>query len=157
MRLIKKNDLIFHSSKKIKRLTKKAVMTEITLENVYDYVTYEYDLNKNILLIRWDKNNEDVENIMRFEGYHSYSIKRGFCWVELLKTITEWKDGEKINIISIFPTKGRLYVKWMYTQQKISAYNIVIGEDGYLYMRGCSLKKDPFIKVNCIFNDNLEI
>ena len=30
-------------------------MAEITLHNVYDFVSYEYDLDKNVMWVKWDK------------------------------------------------------------------------------------------------------
>lgn len=130
------------------------VVPQVTLDNVYDFVTYEYNLEKNVLWVKWDKYNEQVENIMKNECYQSSREKRGFCWVEVLKCITNWKVGELINIITIYPNKGKIYIKWVFAD-KITAYNIMIGDDGYLYKREYTLEYNPFVKIDCLYNESL--
>jgi hypothetical protein len=127
-------------------------MAQVTIDNVYDFVTYEYDLDKSVLWVKWDKYNEEVENIMKNEGYQSSREKRGFCWVQILKTITNWKEGDIINIITIYPRKGQIYIKWSYAD-KISAHHIIVGTDGYFYKRDYTLAYIPLVKIDCLYNE----
>ena len=55
--------------------------------DVYDFVTYEYNLTIRVLFVKWDKNNEVVNNFMMNKGYQSPTEKRGFLCIEKLKEI----------------------------------------------------------------------
>lgn len=64
-------------------------MTQVTIDNVYEFVTYECNLDKNIMWVKWDKHNEQVENIMKNEGYQSNREKRGFLLGQNIKMFNQ--------------------------------------------------------------------
>jgi hypothetical protein len=131
-------------------------MSEINLHNVYDFVTYEYNLLIQVLCVKWDKNNEVVNNLMENEGYQSLTEKRGFLWIDKLKEITNWSDGDIINIIGSFPhNNGRLTITWEFNKKK-SAQHILILGDGYFYKRDYKQDYIPFVKVDCLYNDLMD-
>ena len=61
-------------------------------------------------------------------------------------------EGDTINITTIYPNKGRIYIKWAYVD-KISAHNIIVGGDGYFYKREYTLEYNPFVKIDCLYNE----
>jgi len=129
-------------------------MSEVNIFNVYDFVTYEYDLTKNRMFVKWDKNNETINDVMIKEGYQSSTEKRGFMWIDKLKEITQWENGRVITIISSFPDNGKLYIQWETT--KMSARHIVIMGDGYFYKRDYTQDYIPLVKVDCLYNDIMD-
>ena len=131
-------------------------MTEISIFDAYDYVTYEYNLSINILFVKWDKNNEVVNNLMKNEAYQSITEKRGFMWIDKLKEITNWNDGDIINIIGSFPdSNGRLTITWEFNKTKSARHILILG-DGYFYKRDYKQDFNPLVKVDCLYNDLMD-
>ena len=131
-------------------------MTDISIFNVYDFVTYKYNLSVNILFVKWDKNNEVVNNLMKNEAYQSPTEKRGFLWIDKLKEITNWCDGDIINIIGSFPdTNGRLTITWEFNKTKSASHIIILG-DGYFYKRDYNQYYKPLVRVDCLYNDLID-
>ena len=131
-------------------------MSEINLHNVYDFVTYEHDLLIQVLFVKWDKNNEVVNNLMENEGYQSLTEKRGFLWIDKLKEITNWSDGDIINIIGSFPhNNGRLTITWEFNKTKSARHILILG-DGYFYKRDYKQDYKPLVKVECLYNDLMD-
>jgi len=131
-------------------------MSGINLYNVYDFVTYEPKIELNLLWIKWDKNNEIVDNIMMTECYQSFDETRGFMWIEEVKRLTNWVKGDIINIIDSFPTGGKLCIRWEFNHIR-SARNFVILEDGYLYKRSFRQIGHPLVKIDCFYNELCDI
>jgi hypothetical protein len=93
---------------------------------------------------------------MENEGYQSLTEKRGFLWIDKLKEITNWSDGDIINIIGSFPhNNGRLTITWEFNKKK-SAQHILILGDGYFYKRDYKQDYIPFVKVDCLYNDLMD-
>jgi hypothetical protein len=131
-------------------------MSEINLHNVYDFVTYEYNLLIQILFVKWDKNNEVINNLMEKEGYQSLTEKRGFLWIYKLKEITNWSDGDIINIIGSFThNNGRLTITWEFNKTKSARHILILG-DGYFYKRDYKQDYKPLVKVECLYNELMD-
>jgi hypothetical protein len=105
-------------------------MSEINLHNVYDFVTYEHDLEKRLLRIIWDKDNEAVNKIMLTECYQSHNKIRGFYWIDELKRITGWDIGDTIVIIGYSQYNGWIRIYWEFNSISYVQHNIIDG-DGY--------------------------
>lgn len=54
-------------------------MSEMDIFNVYNFVTYEYNLTKCEMFVKWDKNNETVNAVMMKECYQSYNENLVSC------------------------------------------------------------------------------
>jgi len=130
-------------------------MSEIDIFNVYNFVTYEYNLTKCVMFVKWDKNNEAVDAVMKKEGYQSCNEKLGFLWIYKLKEITDWSHGDVINIITSFPNNGKLHIEWEFNR-KLSSRHIVILDDGYFYKRDYNQDYCPSVKVDCLHNDLMD-
>jgi hypothetical protein len=132
------------------------IMSEINSFNVYDFVTYEYNLSVNILFVKWDKNNEVVNNLMKCEAYQSPTEKRGFIWIDKLKEILNWNDGDIINIISSYPdNNGRLFITWEFNKTKSARHILILG-DGYFYKRDYKQDYMSLVKIDCFYNDMMD-
>lgn len=130
-------------------------MSKIDILNVYDFVTYEYNLTKCEMFVKWNKNNEPVNAVMMKEGYQFYNEKIGFLWIDKLKEITEWSNGDVINIITSFPYNGKLHIVWEFNRT-LSCRHIVILGNGYFYKRDYNQLYCPLVKVNCLHNDLMD-
>lgn len=130
-------------------------MSGVDIFNVYDFVTYEYNLTKCEMFVKWDKNNEAVNAVMMKEGYQSYNEKLGFSWIDKLKEITNWVDGDIINIITSFPYNGKIHIAWEFNRTLSSRHIVILG-DGYFYKRDYNQHYCPLVKVNCLHNDLMD-
>jgi hypothetical protein len=130
-------------------------MNQINLYNVYDFVTYEHDLEKKLLRITWDKDNEAINRIMITECYQSHNKIRGFYWIDELKRITGWCLGDKILVIGCSHDNGWIRIYWVFNSVAYVDYNI-IDSDGYFYKRDYNLDNHPFTKINCLYNDLMD-
>jgi hypothetical protein len=130
-------------------------MTEINIFNVYDFVTYEYDITKCRMIVTWDKRNKSINKIMETEWYQSITRKNGCFWVEKLKEITNWCEGDIINILPPFPNNGAMYIAWEFNRTLSARQTVILG-DGYFYTRDYKQDYNPFVKVNCLYNDLLD-
>jgi hypothetical protein len=127
-------------------------MSRINLYNVYDFVTYEPNLELNLLWVKWDKNNEDVDKIMMTECYQSFDETRGFMWIEEVKRLTNWVKGDIINIIDSFTTGGKICIRWEFNRIRSARYFVIL-EDGYLYKRSFRQIDQPLVKIDCFYNE----
>ena len=76
------------------------VNTEITFENVYEYVAFNSKITSNIIHLNWDSKNVDVNAIMSNEARicrdYEYNAKYNAYWVGHLKNKVNWKYGDVI-------------------------------------------------------------
>ena len=130
-------------------------MDEITIYNAYNYVTYEYNEERNILYITWDCHNKTLDDIimldasMRDEGkYYNH------FWVDKLKYIVGWVSGSPIYIRSCFVYRGRFHVKIHNSDNGIYPYE-QIDDCGYLRLRKFDEDRGYYSEleiVDCLYN-----
>jgi hypothetical protein len=77
-----------------------------TIKNIHEHLTYEiFDYKENeedetiSFLVNWDEKNQPLDKLMKKE-YKNYLVdgKKSLLWVDQLKEIAEWKEGEELFI-----------------------------------------------------------
>jgi hypothetical protein len=139
------------------------VITEITFENVYQYVAFNSKITSNIIHLNWDSKNVDVNAIMSNEAHicrdYEYKSKYNAYWVNEIKNKFNWKYGDVI----IFKIERLCigHIKIIVHKNTTPILNCMkINEDGYLcvpyYERCHGYTNLIYIKCDCIYNDKLD-
>ena len=138
-------------------------MSKVTINNLYNYVTYEFE--NNVLKICWDHTNPNINSLMLIERqpytFHNETMKYSCGWVNELKRCISWVVGNPINIRIGNYEIGSFKV--IINQPTIESCYIYekINEDGYLYTALYSIYTDinnvtDYCLCNCVYNDNLD-
>jgi len=133
---------------------------EIDISNVYDYVSYYYDDEQEVLCVFWDFNNKKLDSFMFEETTcfnYSHNIEKKFSclWVDELKKRINYNIGDKIPFY-VISNPGSFFV---FIKNNIDTTFIFeeIGEDGYLYVSPYGDIVYPSLyKCNCLYNDSLD-
>jgi hypothetical protein len=145
---------------------------EINIDNMYDYVTYEYDVDNKVMNIFWDNNNIELNKLMIgdmecFTYKHEDKKKYSCLWINEFKKYTDYQEGDKIP----FQVKFKYGFFHIFVNYDIDRKFIMeeIREDGFLYIcpfgdvlsyiQGTSITNDlhPTLnKCNCLYNDYMD-
>ena len=145
---------------------------EINIYNMYDYVTYDYDVENNILGIYWDKDitelNKLISDDMDCFTYKYDNKKKYNClWIDELKKCVDYREGEKMPFqIRVKYGHFFIHVKYDIARKFIMEE---INEDGYLYIcpygdvlsyiQGtCNTHEiyPTLIKCDCLYNEFID-
>lgn len=128
---------------------------EITIHNVYNYVSFEYNEKKQMLCIIWDSNNKIVNKIMNNE---SLTRDEGnLCnhyWVNEIKKVSGWVIGNRLYLRVYYFYTGMFCVKFKYTTNGVYAYE-EIDEDGFLLLRkydDTNSYHGDLERIDCLYN-----
>jgi hypothetical protein len=112
--------------------------------------------------IMWDKDNEEVEDIMMNDVCREY-VKKNMLWLEDIKKFYDWKKGDVLYLRTAWNT-GFVGYFFCWEQStspyfKHKSYDLIIKEDGLCWGRGRSggANNDKFSKLDCLYNDNIEL
>jgi hypothetical protein len=125
---------------------------------LYDNVTYKYDTQNRVLVIKWNKGNKNINSLMNEEitPYNYPNSKYNCFWVGELKKCISWKIGVKIHINIQSAFDGTIHICVCDYQENRFIYE-EIGEDGYLYINPYQyIFEKTLEKCNCVYNDLLE-
>ena len=127
----------------------------ITIHNVYNYVSFEYIEKKQMLCIKWDYNNKIINELMINEALmRDEGILYNHCWVNEIKKVSECVKGNRLYLrVNHFYT-GMFCVKFKYTTNGLYAYE-ELDEDGFLLLRKYNDNNayhGDLERVNCIYN-----
>jgi hypothetical protein len=142
---------------------------EINIYNMYDYVTYEYDVNNKVMNIFWDNNNIELNKLIIndmdcFTYKHDNTKKYSCLWLDELKKYINYQEGDKIPL----QVKSQYGYFHIFVNYDISRKFIMeeIGDDGCLhicpygdvlsYLQGTPFTDDiyPILNIcNCLYND----
>lgn len=140
-------------------------MTQVDIYNFYEFVTQEFDETKGRLVLRWDRNNTELRDLMINEEIHLYdkSAFINLSYVDYIKEHTNWEEGQTIyyKTISNYFIRSKLVFE-VITNPFEDEYTFVeINSDGYLYLREfrgtCMSNKSESQfashKINCFYNE----
>jgi hypothetical protein len=136
---------------------------EITLENVYDFVTYQFAKNEgtesDILYIKWDNKDPNIDAFMTDDALmHNEGKYYSHLWINKLKELISWKKGNPVYIRSCFMRRGIFHIVIKKTKSELYDYEF-IDENGFLRLRRFDKKTGYYGEleiVNCVYNDLLE-
>jgi len=131
---------------------------EITIYNIYDHVVYVNDTTDKCLIISWDDRNKSMNRWMKNEAFFFNSVNKpipSHYWVNELKKVADWKQGETIYlmILNILVEKSPMKVFWSKTKADSFIYE-KINEDGYLFVNWYDdeVRLRSMIKKDCLYN-----
>jgi len=135
-------------------------MDEVTIYNIYEHVNYEF-IN-NILKIRWNPKNLAVNEIMILERSvflvtYTHQQTVSCCWVNELKRVTGWKNGDTIYFQSVVYKEGLIEIV-IRLMVGMGIGMEMIDENGYLLTKHFKCSGDGYYdeakkKCECIYND----
>ena len=142
--------------------------TRITISNIAKHISHnpddDYD-NEDLLCAQftWDYENEKIDKIASEEfRYELGDKKKSLMWVQKLKEIADWKEGEYIYAYTKTNADGFYNVFYRKDKVKFSWFNTIIEPSGYVCMQAFNhytmatdedIKNNVFIRVNSIYND----
>lgn len=142
----------------------------ITISNVAKQLNYtEEDIDTEegclCLGVGWDYDNDKLDKIASSEyRYNHGDKKKSLLWIEELKRVSNWKEGEYIYAFTKSNCDG--YFRAYYKKNKIEFgwYNVIIEPSGYVCMeafnhyttdRDEDIKFNVFIRVESVYNDKI--
>jgi len=119
----------------ISNMYEKMMMSDVTVYNLYNHVTFNHIPEKSMLCVIWDYNNKDVNLLMENE---SLTRDNGtFCshmWVDEIKQCSGWTEGNRLYLRTLYFYKGMFCVRYKHHSNDVYAYE-EIDEDGFLLLR----------------------
>lgn len=144
--------------------------TRYTVKNIGNYITYtpneDYTMDESGLYcaqFTWDYENEKIDKIASEEfRYALGDKKKNLMWVQKLKEVAEWKEGEYIYAFTKTNADGYYNVFYKKTKVRFSWYNIIIEPNGYVAMeafnnytmdKDADISNKMFVRANSTYND----
>ena len=130
---------------------------EINVYNLYNYVSYEYNTEKQMLCIKWDHTNKQIDKLMDYESVmRDEDIISNHCWVREIKNVSGWTKGNRLYLRAYHFYNGMFCIKHKNNTNGVYAYE-EIDEDGFLLLRKFNEDKSYYgelERVDCIYNRN---
>ena len=143
-------------------------MSRITISNIAKHISHnpddDYD-DEHLLCAQftWDYENEKIDKIASEEfSYELGDKKKSLMWVQKLKKIADWKEGEYIYAYTKTNADGYYNVFYRKDKVKFSWFNTIIEPSGYVCMEAFNhytmatdddIKHSVFVRVNSVYND----
>ena len=144
-------------------------ITEITIYNVYDFVTYSFNESRREFIISWDSLNTEVENIMKCEKIpYDKDVKYSAVWINELKKCVGWEKGMELQLASRYSyrsDRSGIFIITVLKQFYDGQIYEFIDKDGYFRVRQYTTKavistqgknSRQMELCNCLYNDNLQ-
>ena len=139
------------------------------IKSIGNYLTeydYEIDDEHENITILWDRENEKLCDIMDNECRNEirHPKKKYLMWLETIKRISKWKEGENLYIITKQNGDGYFNCWWSKDKKDIGYYDIIIEKNGYASYRTFNyysmdetedIKHSFFIRVDSYYNDKI--
>ena len=122
------------------------------------YLIFGLDENKGFFIM-WDDDNEEVEEIMTNDVCREPAVKKNMLWLEDIKKFYDWKKGDVLYFGTKMNTDGCFFC-WEQSSEddlKYKNYEFIIKEDGLCWGRGRCANWGKFDKIDCLYNDNIEL
>lgn len=144
-------------------------MSRITVSNIAKHIShnpnddYENEDGTECVQFTWDYENEKIDKIAEEEfRYALGDKKKNLMWVEKLKEVADWKEGEYIYAYTKTNADGYYNVFYKKDKVKFSWFNTIIEPSGYVCMEAFNhytmdtdddINSNIFIRVNSVYND----
>ena len=122
------------------------------------------DCEPNVVYFTWDYEDKKVDDIMSNEERNNITILRRKClmWVEEVKKIANWKEGETLHINTKSNCDGCFRAYWCKEDHPDFRYyeDVVVEPSGYVLMRTFNLytwdePRTFNIRVSSVYNDKV--
>lgn len=127
------------------------------MSNPYDFVEYDYHEDRNILYIKWDHHNKELDDVMTEDAsMQDVGLYYNHSWVEKIKDIVNWEPGNVIYIRSCYVYRGKFHISIKSGRNNIYAYE-QIDSEGFLRLRKFNEHNGYYSElevVNCLYNTN---
>ena len=146
--------------------TLKNIMKQIEIEINVD----DDDIDNHHMLFKWNDENKKVDKIMNneYKGDLNQMKKKSLLWIEEIKKIAKWKQGEMLWINTKTYGDGH-FIAWWNTDVNClgnSCADIIIEPTGYCVMRHFNhyssnddkennITWKVMIRVDSVYNDNI--
>jgi hypothetical protein len=144
-------------------------MPRFTISNIAKHISHnpddDYDADHLLCAqFTWDYENEKIDKIASEEfRYELGDKKKSLMWVQKLKEIADWKEGEYIYAYTKTNADGYYNVFYRKDKVKFSWFNTIIEPSGYVCMKAYNnytmddtdddIKCWVFVRVNSVYND----
>jgi len=129
----------------------------LRFKNDYNYdIKNEDDIIKkqnnipNYVLVFWNYKNKKLDNIIENDIRYNPEHKQNLMWIENIKKINNWKQGEELYLDLKCNCDGAFYV-WGYKKQQFC--DMMINANGIVN----KVRFDTNQKVDCMYNDLLKL
>jgi len=163
---------------KINTIPKQKMTTEYSIRNAHTGIILKIDSDMviceetglNQIYFEWDYENNILDNIAEKEfRFKLNDKKKNMFWIDELKKIADWKQGEYIYVETSQNCDGIFYVnsiksKILKCGSNFNWYNIIIEPSGYVSMKGFNnystyqdddIKYDFWVRVESFYNDKI--
>lgn len=148
-----------------KRFTITNINKHIAYKNNEDYTMDESGLS--CAQFTWDYENEKLDKIASEEfSYNHSDKKKNLMWIEKLKEVANWKEGEYIYAFTKTNADGYYNVFYKKDKVKFNWFNIIVEPSGYVCMEAFNhyttdkdddIKFKMYIRVPSVYNDKKSI
>lgn len=116
--------------------------TRYTIKNIGNYITYKPnedfegdESGVSCATFTWDYENEKIDKIASEEfRYHLSDKKKNLMWIEKLKEVADWKEGEYIYAYTKTNADGYYNVFYKKDKVRFSWFNTIVEPSGYVAM-----------------------
>ena len=137
--------------------------SDINVYNLHEHFQYKLLIdpprNNPRIFITWDESNNQLHSLMNneYSVYHSGENYTNSMWVNEMKKVINWKQGQSIMIsIYLYPLPTQMAI-YLINPYAIHYAYLVINEDGYLMLKlASSSRKEDLKRCNCLYNDLLD-
>ena len=115
----------------------KMTSTNITIENLHTHIKYDVDewvheTDKKVLMVSWDYENDDLDNLMTTELRPEFNDKLNMLWVNKLIEKSGWIKGEKLYAYLKSNADGYFNVWYSKIKEEIGLAHLIIEPTGYV-------------------------
>ncbi len=109
----------------------------ITTENLHTHIKYDIDEgdsenDKKVLMVSWDYENDDLDNLMTTEYRPEFNDKLNMLWVNKLIEKSGWIKGEKLYAFLKSNADGYFNVWYSNIKEEIGLAHLIIEPTGYV-------------------------
>jgi len=111
--------------------------TNITIENLHTHIKYDEDewvneTDKKVLMVSWDYENDDLDNLMNTELHPEFNDKLNMMWVNKLIEKSGWVKGEKLYAFLKSNADGYFNIWYSKIKEEIELAHLIIEPTGYV-------------------------
>ena len=111
--------------------------TNITIENLHTHIKYDIDewvrqVDKKVLMVSWDYENDDLDNLMTTELRPELNDKLNMLWVNKLIEKSGWIKGEKLYAYLKSNADGYFNIWYSKIKEEIGLAHLIIEPTGYV-------------------------
>jgi len=144
-------------------------MPRFTISNIAKHIShnpdddYENEDGTECVQFTWDYENEKIDKIASEEFRYAFGDKKkNLMWVQKLKEIADWKEGEYIYAYTKTNADGYYNVFYKKDKVKFSWFNTIIEPSGYVCMQAFNhytmdtdddIKHKVFVRIDSVYND----